>query len=536
MTGGAPNGAPARLLVPSADVTAKNLRATLHAHSASKSTYNYDSDGRLQRRAVSIFDKLTSGSRPVDDGDQPPKFSRLVDDTPSIFARLRAFISHLKSQRAEAKKKRVAGESKAIRMIARICEFVDYCPIPPLSLFLGSVFTTVMVNILHPSYALRFEWVPSVLDGCIIFSTLLCFAWKRGPVLRAYNRNEQPYRHPIDDALEPYAEYIEAKQAAVKAGNEELKTNFAQLNALRRELARDPAAKDRNAVLKPSERAKAMIEAGALGAGYDAEKAAEAERIKKEESLRRSHQLWRERSGNTELDDALEKLENHAATGYRMKTKELKLRAAPRPVPPAIAALRRSGAVAANVASVANTIASGLGGARGSTEGSAERNSGSGTSGSNPLPPRPTIPLNATFASFNSFAPPGAADTSRRYSGMSNTSVRSTASAPLSSNNFRKPKMRIFRRKQRTSPDIVASVNGNGNGNSRDVFVEPLGPQLIPMMNTVASDTENGRESTATLESRRLPSFPRLSGRRARRAARALAAGPPSPPPGRSNE
>ncbi len=531
MTGGPPNGAPARLLVPSADVTAKNLRATLHAYSASKSTYNYDSDGRLQRRAMSIFDKLTSTPRPVDDGERP-KFFRLVDDTPSLLTRFRAFITRLKSQRAESKKKRVVGESKALRILARICELIDYCPIPPMSLFLGSVFTTVMVNILRPSFALRFEWMPSVLDGCIIFSTLLCFAWKRGPVLRAINRNESPYRHPIDDALEPYAEYIEEKHAAVKAGNEELKTNFAQLDALRRELARDPAAADKNAILKPSQRAKAMIEAGALGAGYDAEKAAEAERIKKEESLRRSHQLWRERSGNNEVDEAIEKLKSFAATGYRMKTKELKQRAAPRPVPPAVAALRRGGVAAATVASAANALASGLasgggsGGPRASTEGSGERNSGSGTSGSNPMPGRPTLPLNATFASFNSFAPPGAADTSRRYSG-SNASVRSTASAPLSTSNARKPKMRIFRRKQRTSPDIAAALDGNGNANNRDVFVEPLGPQLIPMVQTVP-ESDAGREPTH--EHRRMPSFPRLSGRRARKASRALAAGPPGTP------
>lgn len=491
------NAAP--LLVPSADVTAKNLRASVQSRSAS-ATYNYDSDGRLQRRAVSILDRLTSTGRSASESDVP-KFTRFVDENPGLLVRARSLIKRLRARRSAEPKKVSASMNKPLRTLARACELLNYSPLPPIVFFLGTVCITVIFNILRPTAIhRRFPAITPLLDGLLVLTALLSILWKREGMLHALSRGEHPYRHPVDSCLEPYAEYIAGRAAEVKAGREELKQNHAQLDALRRELAKDPAAADPNAVLKPNKHAAAMIKAGALGAGYDAEKAAEAERLRKEESLRRSHQHWRERSGSASMDDALEKLQSHAATGYRKHTKELKMRAAPRPMPQ-LAALRR----AANAATTVNSLAAGMAGGmlgRGASVESALREA-SGSSGASGAPGdsgsrgggrRESVTPNESSFSFSRAATGQEGMGVRRYSAASEQSIRTAASAPASvvRQSSKRSKLRLFRKRRTERP------------NPEDVPVPPPGEPL-----------ETGEGSNGLLQ-RRLPSFPRMSGRRRR--------------------
>lgn len=318
------------LLVPAADVSAKNRRAAQMSHPSSHYTA-----GRGVAKAVSILDSLAPSARAATSGG-PPKFSRFEDDTPPILARLKSLFARTNSTSStstassvgRAKRTRSAG-NPALRALAKASDALNASPSPTIVL-LGLMAATLLMRAFRPEWLLR---TPVRIGLRVLYALTLTLAllWRRGAPLRAIAAGRSPFFHPTDASLDPYAETLDARAAATKAAEEELKLNRAKLDALRRELARDPNAAIPGAMLVPSRKAAAMIAEGALGAGYDPDKAAEAERLRKVESIARSRAQWKELGEGVEgsLGPAENMMRLHASNSDGKKTKQIKNRSLP---------------------------------------------------------------------------------------------------------------------------------------------------------------------------------------------------------------
>lgn len=515
------------LLVPSADVTAKNLRASLHNRTASGT---YDSDGRMQRRAMSILDKVV-GPNTVEnvDKDAPPKFTRLVDDTPSMLTQLKSFIYRVRTSGKSGKKaakKSASGETNPVyRALGKLCDVIEYSPLPPMVYFLGVLFLIIVLKLFEPVRLLKkFPYIPQLLEVLLVLSGVIAILWKRSRVFYTLAKGDSPYKHPIDSCLEPYHEHITERAERIKLENAELAENHAQLDALRKELAKDPAAHIPGSVLKPSRKAANMIRDGALGAGYDAEKAAEAEEMRKRERQRESHKLWREKSVSVGNDDAemVEKLIiSHAATGYRKHTKELKMRAAPRP-PPAVNAFKKASAAVVGASSAASAFAgltAGGGNSSGSPSGenSASQRDQSGSSGRRDGSGSGASGIAGTAAgggdavrgnSFNVFGNvihPNNMDMTRRSSGGSDMSVKTAASGPANAAVSRQNSKRFKKLFRRKRSNYNANPTGGGGVALRTTASAPLPADVMTTPITFTVPLNGNRVTPIAMTENTLP-------------------------------
>lgn len=128
---------------------------------------------------------------------------------------------------------------------------------------------------------------------------------------------------------------VQARDKAVEKALELLHQNEAKLDALKKELAKEGNARNDDGQIVPSRRAAEMIASGALGAGFDAQTAAEVEHRRREENVKRSREEWRvrvemvEQQDDDEMKQSLKLLADHAATAYTKRTKDLKTKISP---------------------------------------------------------------------------------------------------------------------------------------------------------------------------------------------------------------
>lgn len=488
-------GGPAQpLLVPSADVIAKNMRAVEAARARSSP---YDGVAAAKKNA-SLFDTTTTLEHQGNDGQvlfetphdhdastfqlQQDKFTRLNDGNSSnplaLLARLFSKSKSTEGNRANNEDegttpsaKRISALNgnepsavwkliaKAFRPLEKASTIVSKLPNPTI-FFLALVFTVLVLDATRPHY------VRSVAGRVIVIGTYalllpVAMLWGKASMWSNLRQGRDPLSHPVDHYLDEYEASLKKREEEVKVAQEELKVNRAKLDELRRELAKDPNCRDPKAVLVPSRKAAAMIADGALGAGYDEERATEVERRRKLENVMRSRQEWRERTEQSdgdrkEISENLQMLVSHAATGYRKHTKELKMRATPgtpRSGGTPLGSLRKV------VAAQAHTLAPHFGALshhlQNGTSGAAMTDGEAGSGGLR----------NGISAGTSDEAP-------RRHSEHSDRSVPSLASAPGISRMESGGRRRraLFRRKKRGDDEVSRSGSRIGlrsRGHSR---------------------------------------------------------------------
>eukprot|EP00177_Eucheuma_denticulatum_P004114 GFKZ01007463.1.p1 GENE.GFKZ01007463.1~~GFKZ01007463.1.p1 ORF type:complete len:422 (-),score=74.41 GFKZ01007463.1:164-1375(-) len=212
-----------------------------------------------------------------------------------------------------------------------------------LALAVGKVPDPVLVFLLLATFVMALErlrphWlrpIPVKILVTLSFLPVLVLAavWRKTELFTKLREGANPLSHPAEHLLDPVEAHLKQREESVRREEEQLKKNYAQLDALRKELAQDPHARDPDAVIVPSRKAAAMIAAGALGAGYDAEAAQAVEQRRREESVKRSREEWRARTEQAEdnveqTHESLKLMADHAATEYRTRTKELKTKSA----------------------------------------------------------------------------------------------------------------------------------------------------------------------------------------------------------------
>ncbi|KAI0562216.1 chemotaxis protein CheA [Gracilaria domingensis] len=202
----------------------------------------------------------------------------------------------------------------------------------PTVLFLALVLAVLLINRYRP------HWFHSILVKiAVILSFLPLFAlallWRKTELFAQLREGRNPLSHPAEHMLDDLEAELKAREDNVKKAQNTLNANRSKLDALRKELAKDPNATDPTAIIVPSRKAAAMIAAGALGAGYDAEAAHAVEARRREESVKKSREEWRQKAEEVEnnvgqTEESVKLLQHHASTAYSKRTREIKIRSA----------------------------------------------------------------------------------------------------------------------------------------------------------------------------------------------------------------
>lgn len=330
------------LLVPAADVLAKNMRA-LDAARVSPAEAASASGGAPHGTRRTLIDLGAAVEDETQQAGRAVRFRRAADDAPpSPIAVLLSKLFPKKltdeekaQQEARRKLEKTPFEkamAKSMPVLEKAAALASRLPDPTV-LFLALVLAVLLVERARP------HWLAPVLVkiGVIASFTplfILAVLWRKTELFAQLREGQNPLSHPAEHRLDDLEAQLTEREERVKKAEETLKKNRAQLDALRKELAKDPNSGNPEAVIVPSRKAAEMIAAGALGAGYDAEAAQAVEQKRKEESVKRSREEWKAKT--EEADDHMEQtreriklMADHSASAYTKRTREIKTRTGP---------------------------------------------------------------------------------------------------------------------------------------------------------------------------------------------------------------
>ena len=314
-------GAPRPLLVPAADVLAKNMRAVETAIPSTSPT-----KGLMSTTTASPSQSKTDASADV-------RFRRAGADAPPnpVVVLVTRMLAKKSKENDEHRKSAINSiMQNVLPPLEKASSLASRLPDPTV-LFLGLVLVVLLVDRYRPHW-----FAPLLLRIAVVFAFFPLFVvallWKKTELFAKLREGQNPLSHPAEHRLDAFEAELIAREEQLKKDEEEFKKNREQLDELRKEIFKDPIAHQPHAIVVPSKKAAAMIAAGALGAGYDEDAAQEVETRRKEENLKKSREEWKQRAMDAELDktetvDDIQKLEVHAATAYAKRTKELKTRA-----------------------------------------------------------------------------------------------------------------------------------------------------------------------------------------------------------------
>ncbi|CAN8072360.1 unnamed protein product [Agarophyton chilense] len=324
-------GAARPLLVPAADVLAKNMRAydpneplqPDHLDTSQSSTLFMtigavtENDARARKHSVRFrAAKPDSKPNPV-----VHFFTRLFSAAPNN-ASAASSAEHAKSALAANLEKLWPPLEKASTIASRLPD--------PTVLYLALVLAVLLINRYKP------HWFHSILVKiAVILSFLPLFAvallWRKTELFAQLREGRNPLSHPAEHMLDDLGVELKTREDNVKKAQQTLDNNRSKLDALRKELSKDPHASEPNAIIVPSRKAASMIAAGALGTDYDAEASHAVEARRREESVKKSREEWRQKAEEVDINalqtaESVKLLQHHASTAYSKRTREIKTR------------------------------------------------------------------------------------------------------------------------------------------------------------------------------------------------------------------
>lgn len=320
--------------MPAADVLAKNMRAVESAIAASATSPR---NSRTERASPTLL--MSIGARDEVDvrksRDRSVRFRRAKPESKAnpisaLFGRI--FASKNKEEGTAAPPEKSGVQKmleKLFPMLEKAAGLVERIPDPTL-LFLALVLVILIVD------RYRSHWLdPIPVRIAVVLSFIplfaLTFIWRKKALFTILKQEKNLLTHPAEHRLDGFEADLKAREEKLKKDEDEFKKNREQLDELRKEIFKDAAAHDPDAVIVPSRKAAEMIAAGALGAGFDEEASSAVEARRKEENMKRSRDEWRQRAEEAEsksevTQERIKLMADHAATAYTKRTKELKTR------------------------------------------------------------------------------------------------------------------------------------------------------------------------------------------------------------------
>lgn len=315
------------LLVPAADVLAKNMRAQEnYGHSESMTSRSYPSSpffmGLGSEPAARKFSERQTNAR----------FQRATPSRPNP---LLALISRMFSSNRNAAVKTSDNDENtptvAVKM-ATSCEkaaaLLSRAPDPTL-IFLVEMLLVLLIQRIRPRL-FDILGVQILSPLLLLLPLILAFFWRHTQLFKMIREKKSVLTHPAEHRLDGAEADLAAREQRLRAAQDTLKKDHSRLDELKKELVKTGDLYNSINIIIPNRKAAELIVAGALGPGYDAITAHEVEVRRRLENVQKCRQQWRQRV--EEHDDnrlltaeSMKLLASHVSTAYSKKTKELKM-------------------------------------------------------------------------------------------------------------------------------------------------------------------------------------------------------------------
>lgn len=320
------------LMVPAADVLAKNMRALENLVPTSPSP------NRPFKDTVSPTLLMGLGASNESARQHNTRFQRASSSArsnPLVAVLLRLFSSASKKDKSDTSAQPAnAPEAPPLSVkiaipLEKAAGLISRLP-DPLILFLSLTLAIMLADRFRPHW-LHHLAARIVLPLVLFLVLVMAALWRKTELFVMMRERRVIFTHPAELRLDTPEADIALREQRLRAAEEVLHASRDKLDALRKELGKEGNVVSADGIIMPSRKAAEMIADGALGAGFDAATAAEVEQRRKDENVRRCREEWRMRSEHSDDDREQMKLDlrllaDHAAAAYTKRTRELKNR------------------------------------------------------------------------------------------------------------------------------------------------------------------------------------------------------------------
>lgn len=330
------------LLVPAADVLAKNLRAQEHARGARGFTSTSASDTVASSLLMNLGAKSESSELVAK--NKQARFQRASTKS-GLASTIMLSVSRLLAGKSTDKKapssasvseNKPAGPPRFAKLmppLEKASTITSRLPSPMMIFLAVSVFI-ILIDRVRPRW-LHFVPVQVCLTLLLFVPLILAVVWRHGDLFSMIREGCSLFTHPAEHRLDGVEGELKVREEQIRNALDTLKKNQGKLDSLRKELSKPGNLLNGDGCIVPSRKAAVMIADGALGAGFDPVSAHEVEQRRREENMKRWRAEWRAKTdqmdwNNDDSKDDFEKqMEDHAHTAYPKRTKELKTKASP---------------------------------------------------------------------------------------------------------------------------------------------------------------------------------------------------------------
>lgn len=338
---------PRRLLVPAADVLAKNRRAAEQGVLGSPT--NQDSNslsstsflmglGVNSESVASKHKKHEQQNHQARFQSASALFSAEAAASNKSLSPFKYILSKFSKSKSKSKKdgnNEVKKPSKLLRTLEKASNLIsDKLPNPILELLLFCLLVLFLKK--YKQKLMQIVYTKIILIFALFIPLLHSIIYKKSELYKLLQDDSQyVITHSTDHKYDVSEMELSKREEDVQNALETLSKNEDKLDMLKKELNKLGNLKNLDGQIIPSRKAAEMIVAGALGAGIDAETAQQVEQRRKEENMKRSRDEWKSRVDNIGIEDEFEVKENlkilanHAALPYDKRTKDIKNRSNP---------------------------------------------------------------------------------------------------------------------------------------------------------------------------------------------------------------
>lgn len=328
VSGGSSSMSARPLLVPAADILAKNKRAQeQHGRKERLSTTTDPTSPTLFLGFSSISD-----SRKLSERQKNARFRRATPSRPNplsaLFSKLFSSKRNASSNASETSENTPSTAVKVATTCEKIATISSRAPDPTI-ISLAQTMIILIIKRFRPHW---FEYLGAklLIPFLLVVPLLLAIFWRKADLFKMIREEKSIFTHPAEHRLDGLEAELKAREQRVRVAEETLKKDRQMLDELKKELKKEENIVNSDGVIVPSRRAAEMIVAGALGPGYDPTTAHEVENRRRLENVQKCRQQWRQLAecSHEEFNktkESLKLLADHAATAYSDQTKELKI-------------------------------------------------------------------------------------------------------------------------------------------------------------------------------------------------------------------
>lgn len=314
------------LLVPAADVLAKNMRAQ-EQHS------QYEQVCETNIPTQFFLGVAMSHAQKFSKRQKHARFQRAAPSVSnplfSLGTKIITFFSKQSSSPSTISTDTQMAPPLTVK-VATFCEkisgIVSNLPHPTI-IFLAESLIVLSIRKMRPHW-FDILAVQIVFPIILLVPLVLAVFWRRSELFKMIRDQHAIFSHPAERRLDSVDAALTAREQLVLAAQKCLKRDNEQLAQLKKVLKEKDNIVNADGIIIPSRKAAVLIVNGALGAEYDMRTGQGTELQRRLENVQKFREQYRklvEDSESLKENQGLHLMNEHASMEYSEKTKELKL-------------------------------------------------------------------------------------------------------------------------------------------------------------------------------------------------------------------